>query len=100
MPIHRIPRATMHEDLHSVEREGERVVSVAPDGPDHVLVGTVMHGWQLEQRYGAAREQPSVATGDVPSPGGRLYRSQGSKAKGSQRRGLFGAFGVAPFDAV
>lgn len=44
MPIHRIPRATMHEDLHSVEREGEQVVSVAPDGPEHVLVGTVYLG--------------------------------------------------------
>lgn len=44
MPIHRIPRATMHEDLHTVEREGEQVVSVAPDGPDHVLVGTVYVG--------------------------------------------------------
>lgn len=44
MPIHRIPRVTMHEDLRSVEREGEQVVSVAPDGPDHVLVGTVWVG--------------------------------------------------------
>jgi hypothetical protein len=34
----------MHEDLHTVEREGEQVVSVAPDGPDHVLVGTVWIG--------------------------------------------------------
>lgn len=55
LPIHRIPRATMHEDLHSIEREGEQVVSVAADGPDHVLVGTVTQGQRLEERTHAHR---------------------------------------------
>jgi hypothetical protein len=55
MPIHRIPRATMHEDLHDIERQSEQVVSVAPDGPDHVLVGTVLLGQRLEQRTHAHR---------------------------------------------
>lgn len=50
MPIHRIPRATMHADLHDIERQSEQVVSVSPDGPDHVLVGTVTVGQRLEQR--------------------------------------------------
>ena len=50
MPIHRIPRATMHEDLRSIEREGEQVVSVAGDGPEFVLVGTVTFGQRLEYR--------------------------------------------------
>ena len=44
MPIHRIPRVTMHEQVHSIEQCGEQVVSVAPDGPDYVLVGTVWVG--------------------------------------------------------
>ena len=45
----------MHEDLHSIEREGEQVVSVAADGPDHVLVGTVTEGQRLEERTHAHR---------------------------------------------
>lgn len=44
MPVHRIPRATMHEDVRSIEREGEQIVSVAADGPDHVLVATIWFG--------------------------------------------------------
>lgn len=55
MPIHRIPRATMHADLHDIERQSEQVVSVSPDGPDHVLVGTVTIGQRLEQRTHAQR---------------------------------------------
>lgn len=55
MPIHRICRATMHEDLHAIERDGEQVVSVAADGPEYVLVGTVTVGQRLEQRTHAAR---------------------------------------------
>jgi hypothetical protein len=55
MPIHRISRATMHEDLHAIEREGEQVVSVAGDGPDHVLIGTVTVGQRLETRTHAHR---------------------------------------------
>ena len=55
MPIHRIPRATMHEDLHAVERDGEQVVSVAADGPEFVLVGTITVGQRVEFRTHAAR---------------------------------------------
>jgi hypothetical protein len=55
MPIHRIPRATMHEDLHAVEREGEQVVAVAGDGPDFVLVGTITVGQRIETRTHASR---------------------------------------------
>ena len=40
----------MHADLHDIERQSEQVVSVSPDGPDHVLVGTVTIGQRLEQR--------------------------------------------------
>ena len=31
MPYHRIPRATIHDDLRAIEREGERVVSATVD---------------------------------------------------------------------
>ena len=55
MPIHRIPRATMHEDLHSIEREGEQVTCVTGDGPDFVLIGTVTVGQRLETRTHVAR---------------------------------------------
>jgi hypothetical protein len=45
----------MHEDLHSVERDGEQVVSVAADGPEFVLVGTITVGQRIEYRTHAAR---------------------------------------------
>ena len=39
MPEHRIPRATLHEDLAVLAREGERVQSIALDG-DYAVVLT------------------------------------------------------------
>ena len=38
MPVHKIPRATLHEDLTSLEREGESVVSITPVGRHFVVV--------------------------------------------------------------
>ena len=38
MPEHRIPRARLHEDLIAIEREGEHVLSVVPDGDVFVVV--------------------------------------------------------------
>jgi hypothetical protein len=32
MPTHRIPRGRLHEDLQSLEREHEHVVSIVNDG--------------------------------------------------------------------
>jgi len=32
MPVHRIPRARLHEDLQSLEREHEHVMSIVSDG--------------------------------------------------------------------
>ena len=41
MPIHRLPRGTMHEDLRAIEHDGEEVVSIAADvDPGFVLVAT------------------------------------------------------------
>ena len=42
MPIHRIPRARLYEDIVSIEREGERIVQVTldPDDPTRWLVLT------------------------------------------------------------
>ena len=60
MPIHRIPRATMHEDLHSVERDGEQVVSVAADGPEFVLVGTITVGHAIEYRSQTVSERAAL----------------------------------------
>lgn len=35
MPVHRIPRVTLHEDLLDIERkQGERVMSITPDAED------------------------------------------------------------------
>ena len=41
MPIHRVPRASLHEDLQDLgRRQGERIVSVTPDpfDPERYLV--------------------------------------------------------------
>lgn len=42
MPFHRIPRARLHEDITSIEREHEVVVSahIDPDDSSFVLVFT------------------------------------------------------------
>ena len=45
MPIHRIPRVTLHEDLLELMRhDGEKVVSVTVDGPLHFRVVTEFVG--------------------------------------------------------
>ena len=38
MPVHKIPRGAIHEDLTQLEREGESVVSVTPVGRHFVVV--------------------------------------------------------------
>lgn len=42
MPVHRVPRARLHEDITVIEREHEVIVStnVDPDDPAFVLVFT------------------------------------------------------------
>lgn len=42
--IHRVPKFTIHEDIQSLNREGERVVSVVSDG-DYFVVITEPIGW-------------------------------------------------------
>lgn len=52
MPEHRIPRASIHEDLRSLNREHEIVMSITPD-PDDVdryIVVTRFCGDTLETR--------------------------------------------------
>ena len=34
MPIHKVPRARLHEDSVSIEREGERIIQVMLDPDD------------------------------------------------------------------
>ncbi len=55
MPIHRVPRASLHEDLQRIAREGERVVSIVNDAddPDRYIVHTEFPGGVTELR-GAA----------------------------------------------
>jgi hypothetical protein len=49
LPYHRIPRARLHEDITTIEREGERIVAVELDGDDaHVFTGWI--GDRLETR--------------------------------------------------
>lgn len=52
MPIHRIPRARLYEDLCSIEREGERIVQVVLDPEDDKrwLVVTQWLGSDIETR--------------------------------------------------
>lgn len=55
MPTHRIPRATLHEDLISLEREHESVVSMAPDSEDrNFYIVVTRYCNELETRDGAA----------------------------------------------
>jgi hypothetical protein len=52
MPIHRIPRARLHEDIVAIEREGERVVQITldPDDPKRWVVVTRYVGDDIETR--------------------------------------------------
>ena len=66
MPIHRIKRSTMHEDVHELEQEGERIVSVAPDSdPAFVLVATCYMGEIIETRLASLTHQARLGAFDV-----------------------------------
>ena len=66
MPIHRIRRATMHEDVHELEHDGERVVSVTPDtDPAYLLVVTAHHGDVIETRLASLTHQARLGAFDV-----------------------------------
>ena len=66
MPIHRIPRATMHEDVRELEHDGERIVSVAPDSdPAFVLIGTRFVGQEVETRPAGDTHQARLGLRDV-----------------------------------
>lgn len=55
MPTHKIPRATLHEDLTSLEREHESVVSIVPDTTDGDFYTVVTrYCCELETRGGVA----------------------------------------------
>jgi len=57
---------TMHEDEHELEREGERIVSVAPDtDPAYLLVVTAYHGEQVETRLASLTHQARLGALDV-----------------------------------
>ena len=49
MPIHKVPRARLHEDITAIERDGERVTALVVEG-DFVLVATCWLGEILETR--------------------------------------------------
>jgi hypothetical protein len=49
LPYHKIPRARLHEDIVTIEREGERVTSCSLDG-DFAHVFTCYLGERLETR--------------------------------------------------
>ena len=66
MPIHRIHRATMHEDVHELEHDGERIVSVSPDtDPAFVLVGTRYMGEPIETRLADISAAARLGARDV-----------------------------------
>lgn len=49
MPVHRVPRPSLHEDLKAIEREGESILSITPDGDVFVVV-TRFKGDEIETR--------------------------------------------------
>lgn len=55
MPVHKIPRASLHEALTAIERDHEAVVSITPNPDDPEFYDVVTHerGEQVETR-GAA----------------------------------------------
>lgn len=44
MPVHRVPRARLHEDIVAIEREHEIIQSIVPD-PDDSSVFIVATRW-------------------------------------------------------
>jgi hypothetical protein len=56
MPVHRVARARIHEDVIDIEHQGERIVAVVPDGDrsTHVLIFTDYIRPAIETRGGAA----------------------------------------------
>lgn len=53
MPVHRVPRARVHEDVADIEHQGERIVAVKDDG-EYLLIFTNYVGHGYETRGGAA----------------------------------------------
>lgn len=55
MPVHHVPRASLHEDLQDIERhQGERVLRIVPDALDSSFVYIYTEPQGLEYRDGAA----------------------------------------------
>jgi hypothetical protein len=50
MPEHRIPRATLHEDLQSVQREGEHVYSILEDPDPNFVRVITRYSTELQTR--------------------------------------------------
>ncbi len=49
MPVHRVPRARLHEDVADIEHQGERIVCVVDDDT-HVLIFTAYLRPEVETR--------------------------------------------------
>ncbi len=67
MPLHKIPRVSEHEDLVALQKEGERVVTIAIDGA-YLLVVTDYVGVPYESRLAAvdALIERAMPGGDAP----------------------------------
>lgn len=71
MPLHKIPRVTEHEDLISIQREGERITAIAIDG-EYLLVVTDYIGRPYETRAtGTGSAHPAAFVPPVPPNKGR-----------------------------
>ncbi len=59
MPVHRVPRARLHEDITSIEREREMIVQVlnVPDDPSVVEVYTRWIGQPIPEYRSAGGAQ-------------------------------------------
>lgn len=49
MPVHRVPKGSVHEDVTKIERESERIVSVSVDG-DYFVIFTEFRHPPIERR--------------------------------------------------
>lgn len=49
MPVHSVPKTTLHEDIRDIERQGEVIVSVVDNG-DRYTVFTMFRDERMETR--------------------------------------------------
>ena len=61
MPFHRVPRATAHEDIATIQREGEIITFLVVDGDHYAIVTEYPRVVGMPPRHAAAYETRATA---------------------------------------